>query len=174
MLTMELGGVRLRLNPAAISAIRYRAEYGASILTHLAQAKTREETEARLLRMCWQMIPPAERPELLEFARLARRGPRFVQKALGARNALLDVDPAAPREEDAAPEAFDEYALLATMAAAHMDMSLIHELPALHLYGIAARYFRAQNPDSKTYRPASREERESLYPRRKKAAVPHG
>lgn len=168
MVEMELAGVRYKLDPAAISALRYRAEYGESIVNHLAACRDGREEEARLLRVCWMMIPPADRPELRTFARAARRDGRFVAKARRAVDALLDVDPQAPKGGEPDGGEFDEYDVVAVMAAAGMDLALVYELPILHLAGIAARYFEMQDPDRKSYRPMTREERSMLYPRRKK------
>ena len=48
---MELGGVWYRLDPAAISAIRYRAIYGESILETLNRGIPPKKLEGKLLRM---------------------------------------------------------------------------------------------------------------------------
>lgn len=168
-LKMEIGGVRYQFDTAAISALRYRAEYGESVINHLAACRDGREEEARLLRVCWMMIPPADRPELRDFARTARRERHFAEKARRAAEALLDVDPGAPKGGEPGCEDFDEYDVVAIMAAAGMDTALLYELPILHLAGIAARYFEMQDPDRKSYRPMTREERSTLYPRRKKA-----
>lgn len=168
---MELAGVRYKLDPAAISALRYRAEYGESIINHLAACRDVREEEARLLRVCWMMIPTADRPELRTFAQAARRDGRFVAKARRAVDALLDVDPRAPRSDEPPEDDLDEYAVVAAMAAAGMDTALVCELPILHLAGIAARRFEMDDPDKKSYRRMTREERSALYPRRKKGGA---
>lgn len=168
LLEMELGGAKYRLDPAAISALRYRAEYGDSILNHLAESKSPHEEEARLLRVCWMMISPADRPELSVFARHARRDGRFYPKARRAVDELLSVDPRMPKGGESGGANFDEYDVVALMSAAHMDMSLLYELPILHLAGIAARYFELQNPEHRERRFMTKEERSALYPRRTK------
>ena len=89
MYEMELGGVWYRLDPAAISAIRYRAIYGESILETLNRGIPPKKLEGKLLRMCHLMIPAADRPELLVLARQARRDGAFLVKGLKARDALL-------------------------------------------------------------------------------------
>lgn len=166
---MEIGGARYQFDPGAISALRYRAEYGESIVTHLLTCTSAKEEEARLLRICWMMLPPADRAPLRDFARRAGRDRHFIEKARTAVDRLLAEDPKAPKGGEPGYEDFDEYDVLAVMAAARMDTALIYELPILHLAGIAARYFEMQDPDRKSYRPMTREERSTLYPRRKNA-----
>lgn len=168
ILEMELGGAKYRLDPAAISALRYRAEYGDSILNQLMECKSSQEEEARLLRICFMMIPPADRPELRAFARQARRDGRFYGKARRAVDELLSVDPRMPKGGEPGGADFDEYDVVALMSAAHMDMGLLYELPILHLAGIAARYFELQNPEHRERRFMTKEERSALYPRRTK------
>lgn len=161
---LHLGGRKFRLETAAVSALRYRAAYGNSVVNHLAACTGWKRAEGVLLRMVHMMIPPGERPPLLELAALARRGGGFLAQGLKARDALLDADPRAPAGEPGA-EPFDEYGVLALMAAAGVDGALIHTLPVLHLAGIAARTFALKRTDSKTYRPMSQEDRVMLYPR---------
>lgn len=165
-LEMELGGERLVLDPAAISAIRYRAAYGRSVVTALAEAGTQRQAEGHLLRMVHLMLPQAGRMPLLELARLARRDRRFPAKALAAKAALLDVDDALTQAWESGSEPFDEYQVLALMTAGRMDMELIHELPIMHIVGLIGRGFALQDPDHKAYRPMTREEMQLLYPRR--------
>lgn len=168
MMEMVLSGVTYRLDPAAVSALRYRAEYGESAVTHLLACRSAREEEARLLRICRMMIPRADRAPLRDFARTARRDRHFVEKARTAVDRLLAEDPRAPKGAEPGYEDFDEYDVLAVMAAARMDMTLIYELPILHLAGIAARCFQLQDPEHTERRPMTREERNMLYPRRKK------
>ena len=78
MYEMDLGGVRYRLDPAAISALRYRAIFGESILETLNRGIPPKKLEGKLLRMCHLMIPAADRPELLVLARQARRDGAFL------------------------------------------------------------------------------------------------
>ncbi|HWS43296.1 MAG TPA: hypothetical protein VN421_09465 [Pseudoflavonifractor sp.] len=165
---MDLGGASYELDPAAISAIRYRAEYGDSIHNHLAACSSAQEVEGRLLRMCHCMIPEADRPELLDFAGQARQDKDFFQKALAARNALLGGDPRWDGGKEADGEPFDEYQVLALMAAAHLDTGLVYELPIMHLVAIVGRYFEEQNSDGTDLRPMTDEEMTRLYPRPRK------
>lgn len=166
MLEAEIGGVRFLLDPAALSAVRYRAAYGESIVTHLAGARTPREREGRLLRMCHIMIPPANRPALPDFARLARRDRGFLQTALRARDALLAPDPLHPVSGAAeTAEAFDEYKVLALVAVSGVDMSLICEVPILQLLSIVRMAYDLRDPDRKTYRPMTDDEMATLYPR---------
>lgn len=166
MLTMELGGVKFRLDPAAISAIRYRAEYGDSIVNHLQKAETVPEREGHLLRMCHQMIPEAERPELLEFARLARKDEGFFFKAVAAKNALLDVDHRAPLARAEEPGKLDEYDILVGMANTRIDMALIYELPIMHIAGLISRYVESRESNGAENHKLSDKEFETLFPRR--------
>lgn len=163
-LRMDLGGASYELDPAAISAIRYRAEYGDSIINHLAACQTAQELEGRLLRMCHCMIPEADRPELLELARQARDNKDFIPKAIAARNALFAGDPRWEGGKGADGEPFDEYQVLALMSAAHIDGRFIFELPIMHLVAIAGRCLDAQNPDKKTYKEMGSEEMALMYP----------
>ena len=165
MLNLEIGGARYRLDPAAISAVRYRAEHGASVITHLAACETGQDLEQVLLRMCHMMIPEGERPELKELARRARRDPQFFQKALAARDALLSPDPTRKGGGDEGGETFDEYQVLALMAVAGVDMTLLYELPILHLLGVVGRCVEARDPERKNYRPLNSGEMAKLYPR---------
>ncbi|MEL4859623.1 hypothetical protein AAEU42_00065 [Pseudoflavonifractor phocaeensis] len=169
MIAMEIGGVRFRLDPAAISALRYRAEYGNSIVNDLARCVSAAEAEGRLLRMCHMMIPVADRPELLEFARLARKDPDFLDKARVAKAALLAPDPqmGLPSAEEGTGEAFDEYRVLALLACIGVDLCLIYDLPILHLVAVAHRAAELRDPESKWYRPMTDDELLSLYPRRR-------
>ena len=162
---MEIGGVRFRLDPAAISSIRYRAAYGDSIIAHLAQCETDKERERRLLRMCHCMIPAADRPELPEFARLARKDERFLAKAQLAFGALFADDPRWSRWGQADGESFDEYQALALLASAHVDMRLLYELPLVHLVRIADRYFEMQGSGEGTYKEMDAKEMAMIYPR---------
>lgn len=178
MMTLELSGARYRLDTAAISAVRYRAAWGESIVDTLGGGLTRRQLEGKLLRMCHLMIPPADRPELAQLARQARRDGHFLAKALRARDALLSPDPALEGwEEDgggASASRFDEYKLLAALTLAGVDLRLMYELPVLHLAGLIRRLNVLQDPERKTYRPLGRKEMAQLYPRPKKKAAPAG
>lgn len=165
---MDLGGASYELDPAAISAIRYRAEYGDSIVNHLATTQTTEEFEGHLLRMCHCMIPEANRPELLDFARQARRDGEFLLKAMVARDALWAVDPRWDGGKDQGGEPLDEYSVLALMAMANIDMRLIFELPIMHIVAIAGRRKTASDPGYVEYREMTPEEMSELYPRPKR------
>ena len=166
MLDKMIGGVRFSLDPAAISAVRYRAAYGASIVTHLADVGTARELERRLLRMCYTMIPVADRPELPDFARLARRDKDFITTALQARDALLAPDPLHPVSGgQESSEEFDEYKVLALVAVSGVDMSLIYEVPILQLLSIVRMAYDLRDPDKKTYRQMTDTEMAMLYPR---------
>lgn len=180
MMTLELSGARYRLDTAAISAVRYRAACGESIVETLGGGLTRRQLEGKLLRMCHLMIPPADRPELAQLARQARRDGHFLAKGLRARDALLSPDPALEGwEEDgggasASASRFDEYKLLAALTLAGVDLRLMYELPVLHLAGLIRRLNVMSDPDRKTYRPLGREEMAQLYPKPKKKAAPAG
>lgn len=162
---LEIGGIKITLDPAAVSAIRYRMEYGDSIINHLGVCKTLEEAEGLLLRMCHCMVPEANRPELLTLAGLARKDGAFFRKAIMARDALLANDPQWHGGEAHDGEPFDEYRVLALMAVAHIDMALIYELPIMHLVGIVGRYFEAQDPERTTYHKMDDREMKLMYPR---------
>lgn len=163
---MNISGRDFKFDSAAISAIRYRAANGDSIVNHLAACETPQQAEGTLLRMCFDMLCPTEdRPELLDFAKLARKDKGFLVKALAARDALLRDDPKWHSTGDAGGEEYDEYRVLALLAAAHVDMSLIYELPIMHLVGIAGRCFEAQDPDKTTYHEMDGAEMALMYPR---------
>lgn len=168
MFTMEIGGVRFKMDPTAASALRYRAVYGNSIVNDLASCSSRDDLEGRLLCMCYEMII-ADRPELLEFAKLARRDEDFLAKAHVAKSALLAPDPSfrPPAGEPGGDEPFDEYKILALMVVAGIDMALIYELPILHLVALANRVAQLRDPEAKTYRPMTDTELCQLYPRRR-------
>lgn len=167
-LRMDLGGASYALDPAAISAIRYRAEYGDSIINHLAACQTAQEFEGRLLRMCHCMMPEADRPELLELARQARDSKDFIPKAIAARNALFAGDPRWDGGKGEDGEPFDEYQVLALISTAHIDGRLIYELPIMHLVAIASRYIEAQGQNEAELRPMSDEEMATLYAKPKR------
>lgn len=167
-MVLELDGRRFPLDTAAVSAIRYRAAYGDSVVNHLADCASWKKAEGILLRMCHLMIPSDQRPPLLELAALARRDGGMLAQGLQARDALLAPDPRAPVGGEPDGNPFDEYGVLALMAAAGVDTRLIYELPVLHLAGVAGRCFALKNPDRKTYRPMSQEDRSMLYPRPKR------
>lgn len=170
MLEMTLGKTKYRLDPAAISAIRYRVENGESIVNHLAACRTPSETEGRLLRMVHAMIV-GHRPELPELARQARREETFLTQAYRARDALLDQDPRAPSGESGPSDAaFDEYQVLALLTVAGVDVGLIHELPILHLAAVAARVGNLRDPEARQYHEATQDELAALYPPPKRRA----
>lgn len=154
---MEVGGVRFRLDPSAVSAIRYRAEYGESAAETGFDGK-------KLLRLFHIMIVPEERRSLEELARLARKDKGFMRKTLEARDALMADDPLRPTGEEGAREPFDEYQVLALMMAAGVEASLIYELPILHLVSVVQRAFEMKSP-SEDYHEMTPEELRELYPR---------
>ena len=157
MYEMDLGGVRYRLDPAAISAIRYRAIYGESILETLNRGIPPKKLEGKLLRMC-------------------RRDGAFLVKGLKARDVLLepDIELDGPPDEESSEEPFDEYRLLAALTLVGMDLSLLHELPILHVIGVLRRLNMLQDTERKHYRPLTDKEMSNLYPRPKKKAAPRG
>ena len=164
MLELEIGGERLRLNPAAISALRYRAQYGKSVVTDLMGAATPEQLEACLIRLL-HVMQEEEALSLLDMAALCRRDAQFLQKAIAARDALLDASKAQKHDEPVeGAEPFDEYRVLALMAAARLDMSLLHELPILHLLEVVTLCFEGRS-EKKAYRPMNQKELHALYPR---------
>ena len=167
---MEIGGVRFDMDSSAISALRYRAEYGESVINVIADCTSVDQLEGQLLRMCHMMIPEANRPELPTLARLARKDPEFVIKAQLARMALLGVDPKAPKvDESPSSERFDEYQVLSLMACGGIDMALLYELPIMHIVSIIQRAADLKDPDkAPKYREMTNEELSTLYPRRKK------
>ena len=165
MQEVEIGGVRFHLDPAAISAIRYRAEYGDSVLNHLSACATAAELEGALLRLVRMMIPPKERPALKELAKLARGDQGFFKTALEAKDALLAPDPLRTDGGEGDGEPFDEYQLLALMAAAGVDLWLVYELPLLHLIGVVGRCFEMKDTEHKDYHEMSTKELSKLYPR---------
>lgn len=165
-MNLELGGVRFALDPAAVSAVRYRAEYGGSIMNYISQCKTAAELERRLLQLCLIMAPATQRPELRVFARLARRDGHFLQKGLAARDALLAEDPLwEPPPGAADTEPFDEYKVLALMAAAGLDFSLLYEMPILHLVALVSRCFALRGEPEGEVHALTEGEFETLFPR---------
>lgn len=168
MWELELGGVRFKLNPAAISAVRYRAEYGDSAANQFHDSAGRLETERVLLRTCHQMIPEPDRPALLDFARLARRDGDFFTKALEAHAALFEADPLEPDGRPTGSVIFDEYEILAIMAEAHIDLALIYELPILHLLSVVRRYAKRKDPNRASEHRLTDEEMFSMFPRRRR------
>lgn len=153
------------LDPAAVSAIRYRAEYGESVMNDFVACGTGLEAEGLLLRMFHAMISGEERPELDELARLVRRDPDFFHKALLARDALMADDPKWHGKAEEGGEEYDEYQVLALMARAHIDSGLLYELPIMHLIGIVGRYYDGQDPERETYHKMSAEDMAKIYPR---------
>lgn len=164
MIRLEIGGAGFLLDPAAISCVRYRARYGESVVTEMERGKP---IDGPLLRMCWMMVHPHHRPELPEFALLARKTPTFRAQALAARAALLAPDPRGRRGGQDTGERFDEYKILASMYALDMDSGLLYELPILHLASLVGRVaeLKYPDPDAKRYRPMTAEEMGELYPR---------
>lgn len=167
MASLELDGTWFRLNPAAISVIRYRATYGESAVKRLSEHLTEREEERLLLRLVHTMIPPEERPPLKDLAQKARRDTKFVPKAREAAKALLARDPCAvpPEESDLG---FDEYGLLASMTLGGVDGRLLYELPIMHLATVLDRCAVLRDPKRKVYHPMSKTDRAALYPRRRR------
>lgn len=177
MTVLELGPVRYPLEVSAISALRYRAAYGESIVETLGARISPKMLEGKLLRMCHLMIPVGSRPELLELAKQARRDGAFFIKGLQARDALLAPDPELEGWEDDTPSShsrFDEYKLLAVLTMAGVDLRLLYELPLLHLAGLVRRLNVLRDPDRKSYRLLSQKEMAQLYPRPKKSSAAGG
>lgn len=170
---MDLGGASYLLDPAAISAIRYRAEYGDSIINHLAACQTVEEREGRLLRMCHCMIPEADRPELLDFAKRARQDKDFLTKAITARNALLVPDPRWDGHKGGDGDVFDEYQVIALLGTAQVEQQWVYELPIMHLIAVIGRACDSQNPDKKAYKEMDSDEMALMYPGARKEGA-HG
>ncbi len=163
---LTFGGAEFTLDPSAISAVRYRAAYGDSIVNHLAASKTDKELEGHLLRMCHQMIVPAQRPDLLAFAALVRKDTNFLQTATLAKQALLSQDKKRPRaKKEEASADFDEYNILALMTAARVDMQLLYELPLLHITSVINRSSEMRDPNHKTIRKMTDQEMRTLYGR---------
>ena len=171
MLTLKLGRHEYPLDPAAVSAIRYRAAYGESVVDGGGLSPAGDASAAgaagKLLRLCHMMIPAERRPELLEFARRCRKEKTFFVQALEAQRALLAPDPLhTPPAADGPAEPFDEYRVLAFLAAAGLDAALIYELPILHLAGVAQRVFELKQGGGKRYHAMPAQDRAALYPRR--------
>ena len=166
---MEIGGIQVNLDPAAISCIRYRIAYGNSIVNDLAACTSADDEEAVLLRMIHAMLAQENSPDLLEFARQARRDPDFLVKGRVARSALLALDSNFYVSDNAPTgnEPFDEYKILAMMVVAGIDMELIYQLPILHLVSLASRVAQLRDPEARSYRPMTNEELVQLYPRRR-------
>lgn len=161
---LEIGGERLWLNPAAISAVRYRARHGSSVVTDLMQAKTPDKLQQCLIHMLEAMCEDAH-VGLLELASRCRRDEQFLQKGLLARDALLNHSQKHKEvEQDEGTEPFDEYRVLAILASAGLDMALLYELPILHLLEVATLCFEWRS-DKKTYRRMTQGEMKALYPK---------
>lgn len=168
---LELNGRRYPLDTAAVSALRYRAAYGESVVEALRRPMPPRKREGVLLRMCHLMIPAARRPPLLELAEQARRDGDFPAKGRVARDALLAGDRALEGWEDGEPgdgAPFDEYRLLAALVLAGVDPALLYELPLLHLLGLLKRLAALRDPERKTYRRLTGAEMAQLYPRPRK------
>lgn len=163
MLEMVIGGSGFDLDPAAISCIRYRAEYGGSVVVHLTQAEEAAERERVLLRMVHMMIPTDRRPTLEAFAKLAHHDPGFPGKARKAQAALLDLDPAVGTPQEQEGDLFDEYDILASMTLAGVDAKLLYELPIMHLVSVLNRCGQLRDPERKTYRKMDAREMAALY-----------
>lgn len=166
MIELEIGGTELQFDPAAISALRYRAAYGRSALAALEDCRDLQSLERVLLRMAHIMIPPDRRPTLTAFARLARRDEAFLSKALSLRDALYEIDPRFRPHAGGGTGELDEYDLIAGMLAAQLDMAMLYELPLMHLTGVLARASDQNNPDIPDYRPMTATELAELYPKR--------
>ena len=173
---MELGGVWYRLDPAAISAIRYRAIYGESILETLNRGIPPKKLEGKLLRMCHLMIPAADRPGASCLGPTGPAGRGFPGKGSQStgRTVEPDIELDGPPDEESSEEPFDEYRLLAALTLVGMDLSLLHELPILHVIGVLRRLNMLQDTERKHYRPLTDKEMSNLYPRPKKKAAPRG
>ena len=137
---MDIGGSNFTFDLAAISAVRYRAEYGDSIINHLAECKTPEEVEQKLLWLCHVMIVPDERPEIAHFAQCAFEDKVFFAKAIALKDGLLAHDPNATETKGGKnTERYDEYQILALASAVRIPESMIYELPIMHLLSVANR-----------------------------------
>lgn len=90
----------------------------------------------------------------------------FLVKGLKARDALLepDIELDGPPDEESSEEPFDEYRLLAALTLVGMDLSLLHELPILHVIGVLRRLNMLQDTERKHYRPLTDKEMSNLYP----------
>lgn len=163
MIEMELGGARYLLDPAAISAIRYRSSYGESIVTSLANSENKTERERHLLRICHEMMVDRQKVPLSDYAKqVFRNRAEFLRKAEEAVAALLDTDEW-ELEKGTGGEEFDEYELLAAMAAAGLDMRLLETLPIMHIAQVLDKLGALKDPDRKRYRRMSEAEMAKFY-----------
>ena len=163
MIEMELGGARYLLDPAAISAIRYRSRYGESIVTSLANSENETERERHLLRICHEMMVDRQKVPLLDYAKRVHKNRMvFLRQAEAAVAALLDTDGWEP-EKGADGEEFDEYELLAAMVAAGLDMGLLETLPIMHIVRVMDHLGAMKDPDRKQYRKMTGAEMAKLY-----------
>lgn len=161
---VQIGGIRHWLNPAAISCIRYRAEYGRSIVTDLLAAQSGAELELCFIRMVHAMIPPDDHVDLLEFAARCRTDQQFFAIAIVARDALLEGKKPAQKEL-ATGEQMDEYKILAMLAATGVSMTLIYELPIMHLLEVVSECCAVHSNEEQRYVPMTEKQMSTLYPR---------
>lgn len=163
MIEMELGGVRYLMDPAAISAIRYRSQYGESIVTSLANSENKTERERHLLRICHEMMVDRQKVPLSDYAKqVFQDRAAFLRQAEEAVAALLDTDGQEP-EKGADGEEFDEYELLASMAAVGLDMRLLETLPIMHIVRVLDHLGAMKDPERKQYRKMSETEMAKFY-----------
>lgn len=160
----EIGGIRHWLNPAAISCIRYRAEYGRSVVTDLMAAQSGAELELCFIRMVHAMISPDDHVDLLEFAALCRTDPQFFAIAIVARDALLEGKKPAQKELTTG-EQMDEYKILAMLSSTGVSMELIHELPIMHLLEVVGECCAVRGTGEQRYVPMTEKQMSTLYPR---------
>ena len=116
--------------------------------------------------MCHAMLDDSAWLDILAFASLARKDKDFIRKAHLAKDALLSEDPKQrlKKSEDGG-EAFDEYKVLALLSASDIDMSLIYEVPIMHLLSISRQCSELKDPNRKTRRKLTDQEMQTLYPR---------
>lgn len=163
MIEMELGGVRYLLDPAAISAIRYRSQYGESIVTSLANSENQTERERHLLRICHEMMVDRQKVPLSDYAKqVFQNRTEFLRQAETAVGALLDTDGWTP-EKSSEDDDFDEYELLTTMAAVGLDMRLLETLPIMHVARVLDQLGAMKDPERKQYRKMSEAEIAKFY-----------
>jgi hypothetical protein len=143
---LYLNGKVYKVNPAAVSCIKYRSEYGESFINALANQKSANELQGILLKFCHAALIESG-ISVQQFASMARKEETFFQQAqLIRKAAMAGLNSKVNSDDNVSSGEFDEYEILALAAAAGVDISLTNELTIMQFLDVVKRTIDAKNP----------------------------
>lgn len=133
-MVLRIGGRQYDATPAAITLIRYRAEFGKSFFS---PASDDADAILAMARLAWAAIA-GDKPDFQDFLKEAAEDNTFAASALRLHAAVLSgARPQASSTRNAS--AFDELEILALMSIAELDMRLLYELPIFQILDVIGK-----------------------------------